>query len=380
MSELIIIGNGFDLYCGLKSCYSDFYAARYTDSFIKDIENIKGNTGDFDTRNAEITLWDIVLVKCENVMEMSWKDVEDTIRNYLEYAIDDVQYTADLIKYYITLEEKFIPKKNKLVPKHIRTFRINLAKFVANSIYIDEREWYEQNENYLEINVILDVLFDELEKFEKIFRDYLYDTEEYKNKLSPYYAASKDLLKTITNYGLGYDGESKSNSKINILSFNYTTPFKENPNILIRNVHGKLDNSNIIFGIDHSYAKKQFIRFTKTYRTLRHTNTDVSSDFQKNLTAIKIFGHSLSRADYSYFESILDKIDIYNSDVKLYFFYDRYKSTESENIEIDVTQNDAVISLLSDYADSMTNLNHKNNLIHKLILENRIFIKDIGPL
>ena len=64
------------------------------------------------------------------------------------------------------------------------------------------------------------------------------------------------------------------------------------------------------------------IIFTKSYRLIdNHVNSIRNTAFQKKVDTIIIYGHSLNRADYSYFESIFDMYDVFNSDVKLRFYY-----------------------------------------------------------
>ena len=79
---------------------------------------------------------------------------------------------------------------------------------------------------------------------------------------------------------------------------------------------------------------------------------------------IKFYGHSLSEADYSYFQSIFDYYHIYdNSNVSLLFYY-------SEGYE----QIDSIYKLINDYGKTMINQDQGKNLIHKLLLENRLKI------
>ena len=39
MNQLIVLGNGFDIHCGLKSRYSDFFLDRFKTLFCKDKDN-----------------------------------------------------------------------------------------------------------------------------------------------------------------------------------------------------------------------------------------------------------------------------------------------------------------------------------------------------
>jgi hypothetical protein len=76
------------------------------------------------------------------------------------------------------------------------------------------------------------------------------------------------------------------------------------------NLHGNIIDNNIIFGIDETanVAKGAEI-FKKTYRKLFLTG--LQYDLPETCDYILFFGHSLAKADYSYFQSIFDLYDIY---------------------------------------------------------------------
>ncbi len=169
------------------------------------------------------------------------------------------------------------------------------------------------------------------------------------------------------------------------MSFNYTSLFDildvKSP-CLYSNVHGKLCNKNcinscntynIIFGIDDTLIQshgeyEELRRFSKTYRKMIDTNTPQSVLPSKDQTLkIKFYGHSLSEADYSYFQSIFDYYNLYNNtNVSLYFYY----STGFEQI-------DEIYKLINSYGKTLPNKAQGKNLIHKLLLENRLKIIEI---
>ncbi len=45
--ETLVIGNGFDLQCGLKSKYSDFYNDRYFEKLDEEFEKYSSNPNEF---------------------------------------------------------------------------------------------------------------------------------------------------------------------------------------------------------------------------------------------------------------------------------------------------------------------------------------------
>lgn len=171
-----------------------------------------------------------------------------------------------------------------------------------------------------------------------------------------------------------------------ILNFNYTALFDilevDSP-CFYNNVHGKLcnnvctnscDKSNIIFGIDDNLiqsqdASSELRLFSKTYRKMLSSDKylTVLPPKENNPIAIKFYGHSLSEADYSYFQSIFDYYDLYgNSNVSLTFYY----SKGFEN-------HDAIYRLISGYGKSLSNREQGKNLIHKLLLENRLHSSEV---
>ena len=152
---------------------------------------------------------------------------------------------------------------------------------------------------------------------------------------------------------------------------------------LYSNVHGKLCNehcskkctsSNIIFGIDDTLIKShdeysQLRMFSKTYRKMLNTSAPISILPPNNGVPIEIkfYGHSLSEADYSYFQSIFDFYNIYsNNNVNLIFYY-------SKGFE----QNDEIYRLINSYGKTLMNQEQGKNLIHKLLLENRLNIVEV---
>lgn len=182
------------------------------------------------------------------------------------------------------------------------------------------------------------------------------------------------------------DDEFSLLSNTHILSFNYTNLFDilevESP-CVYNNVHGKLCNaaceencnsSNIIFGIDDviiqsQNASSELRMFSKTYRKMFDTNTQTSMLPKNNNTPleIKFYGHSLNSADYSYFQSIFDYYNLYsNSNISLIFYY-------SKGYE----QNDEIYKLINTYGETLSNQKQGKNLIHKLLLENRLKIVEI---
>lgn len=124
-------------------------------------------------------------------------------------------------------------------------------------------------------------MLEELHEFERDFAEYL--SQEVANN-SEYQENALKLLKKIFEI-LPENYQVDSNHKFSILDFNYTNPFQrvvekslDNFSTAVVNVHGSLQNRNIIFGIDgkEHMAEPDVLLFTKTYRLLLLDNKDVS--------------------------------------------------------------------------------------------------------
>ena len=123
------------------------------------------------------------------------------------------------------------------------------------------------------------------------------------------------------------DGDGKQKDEdfyvsTSVLSFNYTNVaddhFDMGEDGVFVNIHGKL-GENIIFGIDGKDCMDNpvAVPFTKTYRLMLRggsrtgglISTANSSTLQDATDVIKFYGHSLGKADYSYFQSIFDGVN-----------------------------------------------------------------------
>ena len=208
----------------------------------------------------------------------------------------------------------------------------------------------------------------ELNKFEKEFGEYIRKLEkplrqeipdDFGNKIIKIFNKPKNELKE---------------SNINVLTFNYTDYLKEYFGVYI-NIHGTADNP--IFGIDFKSINEnqQYIYFTKTSRVLEANieKEKITSPllYIGETRKIVFFGHSLAEADYSYFQSIFDYYDIYNSGIELKFLYYNYSDEAKDNIHT------SVMNLINTYGKSLDNKDKGSNLLHKLLLESRIKIVEI---
>lgn len=405
-SQLLILGNGFDLHCGLKSSYKEFFRKEILDTTTENfgIIQLKPNVSGF---------WENLLLeyyKRDRNLNCNWCDVEHIIKNTLcglGLGISDMSSALESVLWHIYNNRipEFSPEDDP-----IEMFLFGYCYNFFRNFPSHDAEFTEE----YKIHLLIKHLLGELKNFERRFCKYIK-----KNIVRPEYGLNTDYLLNAMNllasltglssrqfcvigdivderkqriqkggeylYKRGLTCDFDNYRDIYVLSFNYTAIF----DILLvdspckyTNVHGKLcnkfcaedcDSSSIIFGIDdkliQSNSKYNELRvFSKTYRKMFATS-EPKIVLPKNDAPvdIKFYGHSLNEADYSYFQSIFDYYNLYgNNDVTLTFYY-------SEGYE----QTDAIYSLINEYGKTLTNKDQGKNLMHKLLLENRLKIAPI---
>lgn len=404
MEQLIILGNGFDLACDLKSKYKNFYQYIFDEEyknlfedFMSIISKHQINSIEFGPDAAYLSslldsmnVWEIIFYHYENVSLNTWTDVEQTISKHLEglyYAcVFRNEYYGGWNSYsYAHADFSFTTKKNYTYYEPI--MKLLYYKTNEDSYSLSDEDFLSEEEQVKSRWIgYKKVLLSDLNEFESKFAKYL---RQEADKMVYRKSVNKLFTKIIKGYEfegeIGYrPGEDLTT---NVLSFNYTEveSFDKDEKIPLneyRNVHGKLSNETegTIFGIDLHDLKttkttegidhvKLFLEFTKTFRTLKMANTfGVKKLYSKRTKQIKFYGHGLGEADYSYFLSIFDSVGLYSGETTLIFFYNPQIKDEEEK------QFNRVSNLILKYAETLKNENHGDNLLHKLILENRIKI------
>lgn len=403
-SQLLILGNGFDLHCGLKSSYKDFFQSSILD-------NIGVQYGLRQKKAEAIGFWENLLNEYYKKFgndNYRWCDIETIIKDTV-LTIEEIAFNAI----------KSVRQGESL--EVIRTIKEFLYKICMSFYYsLLQRNICSDDEA---CSLLINHILQELNKFERRFCKYIKDNivnpNNEKEFNTQYIVNAMNLLKTITGFtDIQYETiddiierleeeyykpisptmyqsdwrekhflsqEFANLSSVNILSFNYTALFDilgvQSP-CVYNNVHGKLcmnkcaencSTSNIIFGIDDTIVQTQnenseIHKFSKTYRKMLYANTETRVlPTKDNALEIKFYGHSLSEADYSYFQSIFDYYNIYeNNKVSLIFYY-------SKGFE----QTDEVYRLINTYGKTLINKEQGKNLTHKLLLENRLKIVEI---
>lgn len=392
---LLILGNGFDLKSGLPARYSDFM-------------NLPQERVD--------TIWYPILQSANKykITSEDWFDVEGTLAEIL------LEFEPDLLVeiLHCTLDRE---RKNLELKAHLNLIRMNqfrssvskfwtyytngapiysqtsIQKFLSEVAAIIRAKYNEECESFL--NEFLPILSQKNISIENIRNYYmsegaiwleellLYELQTFEHEFSAYlsdvisrneqYQSNAEIL--FSNLLEQYD----KLTNLNILSFNYTFPFNrissEYTTFNMVNVHGTLQSDNIIFGIDASNMYSQdtneimdrIVPFTKTYRKM-FLEKNLNWELPSQPNEIIFYGHSLSTADFSYFQSIFDHVDLYHSRVKLTFAYSNYANNKLQRTTI---ESNRVNKLINQYGILMTNKEQGKNLLHKLQLENRINLR-----
>ena len=450
--HLIVIGNGFDLSCGLASSFKDFFEPR-----MKTIDSLVTEEGacDYKAINARgLTAWDLILRSRKDMearaFNVNWCDVETAIANVFginlpEDGIDDEgvmisDYAVSfgsLQDYFYIANEVNAFNASDCIENHASDCIENHASDcienrvdeieqlvdgiddgdhralseldIEDSESSDDSEvysallregahllgyrpnpWTERVGHYLacEYPQVLEdpegqlssILMTELERMEQCFNCYLKDEVARKNSYSD---CSDNLMRKLIEHTVVADG--MPDDAVTVLNFNYTSPYRwlkqRFGDADLVNIHGMLDGESI-FGIDGSgnLDDRDILPFTKTYRVLKSArgvpSGSIAYPSQRGGDGLKtssiiFFGHSLSRADYSYFESIFSTVDLYNGHTSLVFLYSNYATGVRES---EVAK---VLALLDYYGTSLGIAGRSNNLAHKLMLEGRLVVREI---
>ena len=331
---LLIVGNGFDLQCGLKSGYEDFIKW-LNQSSAEEKHNLWAEY--FLERYHQRTLEGMDWVNVESCLQEALENERNGIKHWLSTAFSEVRGSWEGSPFINVL--RYLKQNYK---RDQRNFLVNGTKVKPLDYH-----WF----------------LEELHKFERQFSEYLQAVIENSTDYVPNAIKLMKLLE-IDNY-------------VMIINFNYTNPFMKFPcdgNLMqFINVHGIYKDDSIIFGIDDAIMKMPINThiFTKTYRKMLQGNQE--NVLPEGIETIKFYGHSLGKADYSYFQSIFDRYNLYDfSSVNLQFFYTIHDKNKKAQIEREAM--DSVYKLITVYGDTIDNKDKGKNLLHKLLLEGRIIV------
>ena len=361
--KLVIIGNGFDLECGLPSGFGKFIEDRR--SFFEDGGASIGRELGYYTE----TIWDAILA---SYGDENWSNIEGAISKWVTSS----KYVTGAGS---TGVAQTCAEFNRKAYDAVQSdYPIKESKTTA---YL--RKSYSDSSSEMNEKRLLQISRDELTVLEKDFSRYLSDAV---NACADYFNSASSLMKKMLRLELPSQKDYILSGSI--LSFIYTRPrwmyTLDGDPVSQVNVHGSLGDE-IVFGIDGKdyMSNGDVLPFTKTYRLMAldlpgtSTLVEMPDAIGRGGTQIiKFYGHSLGPADYSYFQSIFDAVDLYAGGTKLIFLFRPYLVDGKMLSEGEARRNmmDKVIRLLTEYGETLDNKDHGKNLIHKLLLEGRLSV------
>lgn len=274
--QLIVLGNGFDLQCGLKSSFSDFFLDRMP--LAEEASGMRGDELVAFMQEKHLTVWDLILLSRRGLR--NWCDVESAIRdvvcgcNWDDEDYDDFKTRSKVsalglsraLSYLSVYKGRQDSDETELEndsyesewedddpelddEDHDRTMRWLLAgsyseteELIASYLKVIHEGIGNEEEKG-----ILGHLLEELHSLEAAFDVYM---QRALADCSDYEERAARLLSRIGC--LDFSDSQDRTYEATVLNFNYTTPSMDQMQYdaaCMSNVHGKLGEP-IIFGID----------------------------------------------------------------------------------------------------------------------------------
>jgi hypothetical protein len=373
---LLILGNGFDLQCGLKSSYRNYFSSSFYEPCLELSQKIdkKYFLGEFrggEKLISNYSIWDLYFYCCFSKQSMTdsdtcWFNVEDAIANSL------------------------LTQPNGSCP----TWYQVLADYNDQSIREEKRslvglmEYFIRNYTGLSLSSISTSnfclwLLDELKVFENRFGIYI---KQECDSLS-FQEKAKEIVRTISYENSG----TVMPNNVNIETFNFSRV--SSLGRTFRSING--DFNNPIFGIAFSKLKDSLGKdtivssddryiFTKTARQMDQmaSLTNKSSRGIANNQDIYVYGHSLDEQDYNYFYSLFDWIGLANPNLKskLIFCYSKYIIDDPLKQDKWIKNYERSIAKLIESYGNMKNSNETSYLLDSLINDDNLRIGELTPI
>ena len=319
-SNLLIVGNGFDLEHGLKTQYTDFFDV--IDKKAASKNEIILNDNKYIIKNNKLLSYLITEYKQNKLQGNNWIDIETELKKIISLIEEiNINNFIDNMSYYSGDEYTTI---KKIQSKSSYYFKNCLFPFIIGNNY-----YKYINEHY---NISIKILEKDLNELTNMLRDYLLEQD------------ISNLTKTKDISDIDY--------KItHVLSFNYTDTFRKIYSDIdddkIDFIHGSLNKNNLVLGINETltedtankivdtvYFKKYFQRIYKKtdyqyVSWLDSTDSENYADFD----TVYIHGHSLDESDKEILEKIINNVlKKDTSTVKIFYYDEKHYRQEVTNL------------------------------------------------
>ena len=368
----IVIGNGFDLFCGLKTTYNDFFSYysgkyEYLSKWIDEAASVLLQNPHLknDPFCLMVPVQRIQLINCWDVFfsmvtdrnrERFWCDIETEMLDSFSKRDSDVEND-----YWPHWEDvwDFVKKKNGAGSK--------VGSILLGEFFVKKYGGIPETKE-----AFYEFLLEQLREFEGYFGRFIVRQHVAWNCFAyeynkAYIANANSLLKQFCD----------PDEITSIDCFNYAfTPDSR--------FYGKCqfvngDCLNPIFGIDSVFepSDPRYI-FTKTNRRIEWVMDRGPKDREDDFDNVVVFGHSLNQHDYNYFFPILDKLEMtdFLSKKKLVIAYSIYDERKAFGIKKGLRK--AIYSLFTAYAKYCGKAEQPNRLLDSLTTQNRARIVEVS--
>lgn len=326
------------------------------------IKNYGLNSKSFDKAN----IWDFFFILNSQVVGKSaedwlWCDVEKLMLQWLYNASDRNHFNS---KENWELVYEIIASDNITIDYDEKLYILAAVAYKKNN----EIKFKNREEFYM-------FLLSQLKEFEINFGKYILNLH-YRfipGTTVPKTAFKLHALDTIEKL-------CDLNNLVGIDSFNYDDLEDDSLNKKLNNINGNVNYP--IFGIDSNAFIAPDIRYIFS-KTNRRMEMDMSyEDYQSfdDFENLVIFGHSLNEADYSYFFSVFDKLDIIDltNNSKIVFAYSVYD--DSKEVEIKMNLRTAISKMFIDYSIYRGKNEQPNRLLDALTSQNKVIMYEIPSI
>ncbi len=309
-TNILVIGNGFDLYHELKTSYIDF--VRFCEELLKTKKGIKGRN--WAISNSFVNCFIKVVSENQKWIDCE-REIEKIITMFLKIIHD--RNVFDIIPYYI--------EKNNT---SLEPYEFDLLRLMNRFCEKSSVQKIKIRDNYFKIYEGIDKKL-VMGKLNKDLNDLI--------KLFKYYLEEKVINQPVKKH-------SKQIEKINpdyVINFNYTNTCEQygvNRQDICY-IHGSVQDNNIVLGIrdfdekdiNSIYFKKFFQRIQKHTDTIQWNRFGEDRGFTETIreATTYFFGHSLSKTDGDIIRSIYE-----NSRKIVIFYLNRQKDYEEKVINL----------------------------------------------
>ena len=306
---LLVLGNGFDLACGLESSFKNYLKSEYYRAFRDCVSSVNKfitntlasssvippqNTDTLSTLFRKLTFWDLyfAIPMVENFSDIKlWYDFEKKLRGFLTsiHTRGESEYLEIDTTSWSVAEQRVKREKEATYYLALRLY----LDFVTNST----------GQKDLNRRKVYEVLFDDLKKYEGNFGKYISSQQTIH---LDYIVNAQSLIEKLLS--------DRDDELAYINTFNYSDLSKASSGTAVWHING--DAECPIFGVDYKEIgiEDSRYKYTKTFRRLElngKSHTLCNPD-DKDYSKVIVFGHSLNEQDYNYFFALFNRLNLSN--------------------------------------------------------------------